>query len=97
MSSDDDSSMISLPDDDNLEDDPVRVLLIVPRYRSGIVSLRSALLVQSQELEALVVSDGWNAPAIQNALIAMRNRIIERSPALDGNWFSGFVRADFRD
>jgi hypothetical protein len=77
-------------------ENPVRELMTVARRSNGIMAMRSRLVRLSQALIELIENDGWNAPAIRLALVGMRNDICGTAPVLDGNWFSGFVRADWR-
>jgi hypothetical protein len=75
---------------------PVRELMTVARCSNGIMAMRSRLVRLSRALIELIENDGWNAPAIRLALVGMRDDIRGTAPVFDGNWFSGFVRADWR-
>ncbi len=77
-------------------ENPVLELMTVARGSNGIMAMRSRLVTLSRALIELVENDGWNAPAIRLALVGMRNDIRGTAPVFDGNWFSGFVRADWR-
>ncbi len=63
---------------------------------SDVMAMRSRLVTLSRALIELIENDSWNALAIRLALIGMRNDIHGTAPVFDGNWFSGFVRADWR-
>jgi hypothetical protein len=77
-------------------ENPVRELMTLARRSNGIMAMRSRLVTLSQALIELIENDSWNAPAIRLSLIGMRDDIRGTTPVLDGNWFSGFVRADWR-
>ncbi len=77
-------------------ENPVRELMTVARRSNGIMAMRSRLVRLSRALIELIKNDGWNAPAIRLALIGMCDDICGTAPVFDGNWFSGFVRADWR-
>jgi hypothetical protein len=77
-------------------ENPVRELMTVARHSNGIMAMRSRLVRLSRALIELIENDGWNAPAIRLALVGMRDDICGTAPVFDGNWFSGFVRADWR-
>jgi hypothetical protein len=77
-------------------ENPVRELKTVARHSNGIMAMRSRLVTLSRALIKLIENNGWNAPAIRLALIGMRNDIRGAAPVFNGNWFSGFVRADKR-
>ncbi len=77
-------------------ENPVRELMTVARCSNGIMAMRSRLVRLLGALIELIENDGWNAPAIRLALIGMRNDICGTAPVFNGNWFSGFVRADWR-
>ncbi len=79
-----------------MTENPVRELMTVARRSNGIMAMRSRLVRLSRALIELIENDGWNAPAIRLALVGMRDDICETAPVFDGNWFSGFVRADWR-
>jgi hypothetical protein len=78
-------------------ENPLRELMTMARRSKGIIALRSRLVRLLQALIELIKNDGWNAPAIRFALVGMRDDIHGTAPVFDGNWFSGFVRADWRD
>jgi hypothetical protein len=105
MSDDSSSHPSSGSNDDIVEEEemmivatenPVRELMTVARRSNGIMAMRSRLVRPLRALIKLIENDGWNAPAIRLALVGMRNDIHGTAPVLDGNWFSGFVRADWR-
>jgi hypothetical protein len=75
-------------------ENPVHELMTVARRSNGIMAMQSRLVRLSQALIELIENDGWNAPAIRLALVGMRDD--GTAPVFDGNWFSGFVRADWR-
>ena len=75
---------------------PVRKLMTLARRSNGIMAMQSRLVTLLQALIELIENDGWNAPAIRLALVGMRDDIRGTAPVFDGNWFSGFVRADWR-
>ncbi len=77
-------------------ENPVHELMTVARRSNGIMAMRSRLVRLSPALIKLIENDGWNAPAIRLVLIGMHNDIRGTAPVFDGNWFSGFVRADWR-
>ncbi len=77
-------------------ENPVRELMTVARRSNGIMAMRSRLVTLLRALIKLIENDGWNAPAIRLALISMHDDIRGTAPVFDGNWFSGFVRADWR-
>ena len=77
-------------------ENPVRGLMTVARRSNGIMAMRSRLVTLSRALIKLIENDGWNAPAIRLALVGMRDDIHGTAPVFNGNWFSGFVRADWR-
>ncbi len=77
-------------------ENPVRELMTVARRSNSIMVMRSRLVRLSRALIELIENDGWNAPAIRLALVGMRDDIHGTAPVFDGNWFSGFVRADWR-
>ncbi len=77
-------------------ENPVRELMTVARRSNGIMVMRSRLVTLSRALIKLIENDGWNAPAIRLALVSMRDDIRGTAPVFNGNWFSGFVRADWR-
>jgi hypothetical protein len=77
-------------------ENPVRKLMTVARRSNGIMAMRNRLVRLSGALIELIENDGWNAPAIRLALIGMHDDIHRTAPVFDGNWFSGFVRADWR-
>jgi hypothetical protein len=77
-------------------ENPVRKLMTVARRSNGIMAMRSRLVTLLQALIKNIENDGWNAPAIRLALVGMHNYICGTAPVFDGNWFSGFVRADWR-
>ncbi len=77
-------------------ENPVRELMTVARRSNGIMAMRSRLVMLLRALIELIENNGWNAPAIGLALVSMRNDICGTAPVFDGNWFSGFVRADWR-
>jgi hypothetical protein len=77
-------------------ENPVRELMTVARLSNGIMAMRSRLVRLSRALIKLIKNDGWNAPAIRLALIGMCDDICGTAPVFDGNWFSGFVKADWR-
>ncbi len=77
-------------------ENPVRELMTVARRSNGIMVMRSRLVTLSRALIKLIEKDGWNAPAIKLALVGMCDDICGTAPVFDGNWFSGFVRADWR-
>ncbi len=77
-------------------ENPVRELMTVARRSNGIMAMRSRLVRLSQALIELIENNGWNAPAIRLTLVGMRDDIRGTAPVFDGNWFSGFVRADWR-
>jgi hypothetical protein len=60
------------------------------------MAMRSRLVMLLRALIELIENNGWNAPAIGLALVGMRDDICRTAPVFDGNWFSGFVRADWR-
>jgi hypothetical protein len=78
------------------ENSVVRKLMTVARRSNGIMAMRSRLVRLSGALIKLIENDGWNAPAIRLALVGMRDDIRGTAPVFDGNWFSGFVRVDWR-
>jgi hypothetical protein len=104
--SDDSSAHPSSGSDDNIieeeemmivaTENPVRKLMTMARCSNGIMAMRSRLVRLSRALIKLIKNDGWNAPAIRLALVGMHNDICGTAPVFDGNWFSGFVRADWR-
>ena len=75
---------------------PVLELMTVARGSNSIMAMRSRLVTLSRALIELIENNGWNAPAIRLALVGMRDDIRGTAPVFDGNWFSGFVRADWR-
>jgi hypothetical protein len=77
-------------------ENPVRELMTVARHGNGIMGMRRRLVTLSRALIELIENDGWNLPAIKLALVGMRDDIRGTAPVFDGNWFSGFVRADWR-
>ncbi len=77
-------------------ENPVLELMTVARGSNGIMAMRSRLVMLSRALIELIENDGWNAPAIRLALVGMHDDIRGTAPVFDGNWFSGFVRADWR-
>ncbi len=77
-------------------ENPVRELMTMARHSNGIMVMRSRLVTLSRALIELIENDGWNAPAIRLALVGMRDDIRGTAPVFHGNWFSGFVRADWR-
>jgi hypothetical protein len=77
-------------------ENPVRKLMTVARRSNGIMAMRSRLVRLSQALIELIENNGWNAPAIRLALIGMHSDIRRTAPVFNGNWFSGFVRVDWR-
>jgi hypothetical protein len=77
-------------------ENPVRELMTVARRSNGIMAMQSRLVRLSRVLIKLIENDGWNAPAIRLSLVGMRDDICGAAPVFDGNWFSGFVRADWR-
>ena len=77
-------------------ENPVRELMTVARRSNGIMAMRSRLVMLSRALIELIENDGWNAPAIRLALVGMHDDIRGTAPVFNGNWFSGFVRADWR-
>jgi hypothetical protein len=74
----------------------VHELMTVARRSNGIMAMWSRLVRLSRALIELIENDGWNAPAIRLALVDMHNDIRRTAPVFDGNWFSRFVRADWR-
>ncbi len=74
----------------------VRELMTVARRSNGIMAMWSRLVRLSRALIELIENDGWNAPALRLALVGMRDDIRGTAPVFGGNWFSGFVRADWR-
>jgi hypothetical protein len=104
--SDDSSAHPSSGRDDNIikeeemmivvTENPVRELMTKARCSNGIMAMRSRLVRLSRALIELIENDGWNAPAIRLALVGMRNDIRGTAPAFNENWFSGFVRVDWR-
>ncbi len=77
-------------------ENPVRELMTVARRSNGIMAMRSRLVRLLRALIELIKNNGWNAPAIRLALVGMRNDICGTAPVFNGNWFSGFMRADWR-
>ncbi len=77
-------------------ENPVRELMTVARRSNGIMAMRSRLVMLLQALIEIIENNGWNAPAIGFALVGMRDDICGTAPVFDGDWFSGFVRADWR-
>jgi hypothetical protein len=77
-------------------ENPVRELMTVARRSNGIMAMRSRLVRLLRALIELIENDGWNAPAIRLTLVGMRDDIRWTAPVFNGNWFSGFVRADWR-
>ncbi len=77
-------------------ENPMQELMTVARRSNGIMAMRSRLVTLSRALIKLIENDGWNAPAIRLALVGMHNDIHGTAPVFDGNWFSGFVRVDWR-
>jgi hypothetical protein len=77
-------------------ENPVRKLMTVARRSNGIMAMRSRLVRLLRALIELIKNNSWNAPAIRLALVGMRNDICGTAPVFNGNWFSGFVRADWR-
>ncbi len=78
-------------------DNPVvRELMTVARRSNGIMAMRSRLVRLLGALIELIENDGCNAPAIRLALVGMRDDICGTALVFNGNWFSGFVRADWR-
>ena len=77
-------------------ENPVLELMTVARGSNGIMAMRSRLVKLLQALIEHIENNGWNAPAIRLALVGMRDDIRGTAPVFDGNWFSGFVRADWR-
>ncbi len=77
-------------------ENPVCELMTVARCSNGIMVMRSRLVRLLQTLIELIKNNGWNAPAIRLALVGMRDDIRGTAPVFNGNWFSGFVRADWR-
>jgi hypothetical protein len=77
-------------------ENPVRELMTVARRSNGIMAMRSRLVTLLRALIKLIENNGWNPPAIGLALVGMRDDICGTAPVFNGNWFSGFVRADWR-
>jgi hypothetical protein len=77
-------------------ENPVRELMTVVRHSNSIMAMRSRLVRLLQALIELIKNDGWNAAAIRLALVGMHDDICGTAPVFDGNWFSGFVRSDWR-
>jgi hypothetical protein len=77
-------------------ENPILELMTVARGSNGIMAMRSRLVTLSRALIELIENNGWNAPAIRLALVGMRDDIRGTAPVFNGNWFSGFVRADWR-
>jgi hypothetical protein len=77
-------------------EDPVLELMTMAQGSNGIMAMQSRLVTLSRALIELIENDGWNAPAIRIALVGMRDDIRGTAPVFNGNWFSGFVRADWR-
>jgi hypothetical protein len=77
-------------------ENPVRKLMNMARHSNGVMAMRSRLVRLSRALIELIENNGWNAPAIRLALVGMHDDICGTAPVFDGNWFSGFVRADWR-
>ncbi len=105
MSDDSSAHPSSGSDDDIVEEEemmivatenPVRKLMTVARRSNGIMAMRSRLARLSRALIKLIENDGWKAPAIRLALVGMCDDIRGTAPVFDGNWFSGFVRVDWR-
>jgi hypothetical protein len=92
-------------DDDIVEEEEMMIgatknlvleLMTVARGSNGIMAMRSRIVRLLRALIELIENNGWNAPAIRLALVGMRDDIRGTAPVFDGNWFSGFVRADWR-
>jgi hypothetical protein len=77
-------------------ENPVRELMTVARRSNGIMAMRSRLVTLSRALIKVIENNSWNAPAIRLALVGMHDDIHRTAPVFNGNWFSGFVRADWR-
>ena len=77
-------------------ENPVRKLMTLARRSNGIMAMRSRLVRLLGALIELIENDGCNAPAIRLALVGMRDDICGTALVFNGNWFSGFVRADWR-
>ncbi len=77
-------------------ENPVLELMTVARGSNSIMAMRSRLVTLSRALIELIENNGWNPPAFRLALIGMHDDIRGTAPVFNGNWFSGFVRADWR-